>query len=282
MKSSENAAQRIAAADRILLILDYDGTITPIVKRPKEAVIPLDSKEVILRLTDHKKLHVCVMSGRSLKDLRDRVGVPGIIYVGNHGLEAYGIEYDVPGLERSKIRKMMSEFSRSARGRLKGIQGVIVDNKGLTVGIHYRLADQKEVPKIRQIVEELMAKFQEARVTFGKMVFEVRPRIHWDKGTMARMLYELMRISFSDEKVLPIYIGDDTTDEDAFIALAGVGVTIVVSDNQRRSEARYCIAGTEGVHMLLQELDLFLRECSAGKSDAEKTMRDWASLQESC
>ncbi len=280
MRPSGNAAHRIANADRILLILDYDGTLSPIASRPEEAFLPRETREALAQLTELSCLQVCIMSGRSLEDLRERVEVPGLIYIGSHGLEAQGIHFEVPGMDGARIRNSMKEFQSAAERSLPGLEGLIIENKGFSVAVHYRLVDEDQASRIREILEKLMTSFPEARLTFGKKVFEVRPDIKWDKGTMAIALLHELRASDPGTDILPIYIGDDLTDEDAFIALSKKGITILVDDGKRETQARYRVGGTQDVLHLLQELGDFLRGRGGCTSFPERELNAWAELGE--
>jgi len=211
----------------MLVALDFDGTLAPIVPHPDDAALPADTRRAIERLAGRSDTRVAVISGRALADVRDRVGVESLYYAGNHGLEIEG-----PQLRRSHpVTGEAIEALRTCVDRLRPelaeMPGVLVEDKGLTLSVHYRMA-----PDARTVVENAVvrgcAEIAGLRVTHGKMVVEVRPELDWDKGRAARFLIDSLLTETAEAPVL--FAGDDRTDEDAFLALAGRGDGIVVGD----------------------------------------------------
>ncbi|MBI4410309.1 MAG: trehalose-phosphatase [Gemmatimonadetes bacterium] len=216
-------------AGRLLVALDYDGTLVPIVARPVEAELPAAAREVLARLAARPDTDVAVVSGRELEDLRARVAIEGLYYAGNHGLEIEG-----PGLERKHpdalaLRPRMARCGEKLRARLAGISGVVVEEKGLTASVHYRLVEEAgAVARVRATVRELCGSEPRLRLTEGKKVLEVRPAVDWDKGRATR--YLLDALAPGPATLIPaLFIGDDRTDEDAFTALRDHGEGIVVA-----------------------------------------------------
>jgi trehalose 6-phosphate phosphatase len=194
------------------LILDVDGTLAPIVTRPELARVPEKTRTELERLAAAYRLVACV-SGRAGADAERLVGVPGIRYVGNHGLELHP---DAEGLA-ARIASFREQVGRE------------VENKGLTLSYHYREAPDEEAACRELEVVAAQAETRGLEARWGRKVLEIRPSIEADKGTAVRAL---LRDSGATRA---LYAGDDTTDLDAFAGLAGAGLdhyvrVAVVSD----------------------------------------------------
>jgi len=217
---------RVAAADQILLLLDFDGTLAPIVDDPASAKMPAAVRETLISLSEADRVRVCIISGRALADVRARVGIPALIYAGNHGLEieGQGLCYTEPeaGLRRPLIRELCGSLST----RLGRVAGIEVENKGLTAAIHFRRAPAARAEVLDVTWREISRRRDDLVLRMGKMVCEIRPSTNWDKGAAALWLKERL---YGAKPVLTICIGDDLTDEDAFGALPD-GVNIKVGD----------------------------------------------------
>jgi trehalose-phosphatase len=233
---------------RLFIFLDYDGTLAPIVEKPAYAVIPKQTKDLLRELSKSPRFRIAVISGRSLKDISRMVGLNDIIYGGNHGLELAGpgVRFNSPVSQ--KHRDILKKILRVLRNKLRSIKGVLIENKDLSLSIHYRRVNNKNIPLVKNIFCEATA-FNlwrnEIRVRLGKKVFEVCPPVNWDKGKA--VLWLLHNISFSEKApVFPIYIGDDMTDEDAFKTLKDSGFTVFVGRPQK-TYAQYYVNNTDEV-----------------------------------
>lgn len=233
----------------IFLFLDYDGTLTPLVDTPQAAIIPKETKTLLKELTKSLRVKIAIISGRALLDIKNKVGLKNIIYVGNHGLEIKGskIRFESPTSVTYKaiIGKIKSDLAK----RLSSIKGVILEDKGLSLSIHYRLVDKKYIPKVKTIVHEttiLYAVRNKIKIKPGKEVLEIRPPLEWDKGKTVLWLLGRQKFALGDKPIIPIYIGDDITDEDAFRVLRNKGLTICVGV-PNSSEAKYYLKDTKEV-----------------------------------
>ena len=253
---------KIHNGPKVLLLLDYDGTLTPIVKKPELAQLSGANRRLLQNLG--KKLILGIISGRSLKDIKHLVKVPGIIYAGNHGLEiefpgkvyshtknkSFGVGvYVIPGV--SGFSKLLDKLASILYQRLVHIPGVIVEHKGLTLSLHYRSVNRLRHAEVRRLFNNVVNPFiktDKVEITTGKKVFEIRPPIEWDKG---RVVVKIMRRVKGG--VLPIYIGDDVTDEDAFKAIRNNGITIYVG-RPRESYAQYFVWNVEEVIRFLRKI----------------------------
>lgn len=236
----------------IIVFLDYDGTLTPIVERPELAVISEEMKGTVLRLSEI--FTVSIVSGRATDDVKGKVGLENLFYAGSHGFE---IIYPNGKLklndEAQKIRPIIDEAYKKLSSSLSSVKGAFVEHVKYTLSTHYRLAADKDVPLVEKIVDDLLKEYPMLRKTHGKKVFEIRPRIDWDKGKAVDWILNDIS-STPQEKLFPIYIGDDITDEDVFRILKDRGLGIVVLDSVRASEARYKVSQPKDVQKVLEFL----------------------------
>jgi trehalose 6-phosphate phosphatase len=216
-------------AGHLLLGLDFDGTLTPIMPRPEDAALPRDAGDVLLSLSRRADTWIAILSGRALRDIAQKVGLDGAFYAGNHGLEITG-----PGVHRvheqaEAARSLMAELSARLQHDLAAIPGAQLEDKGLTLSVHYRRApDEHAERRSVATVEQLCAPFDELRVTHGKKVVEVRPAVDWHKGEALRFLRDT--IARGAAPVPTVFIGDDITDEDGFRQVGPDGYGIIVAD----------------------------------------------------
>jgi len=232
----------------LAVFLDYDGTLSPTADRPDLATLPEAMREAVAALSG--KATVAIVSGRDLRNLRHLISIPGIFYVGSHGFEMEGPDGrrldDDPG---GRCLPALGRAEDELHEALDGIPGSLVERKRFSVAVHYRLVSAEDRPAIEQAVSTALARHGELRRADGKMVYELRPAVEWDKGTAVLRLLEIL-----GGDPLPVYVGDDITDEDAFRALQSRGVGVVVSEERRPTAATYRLHGTDAVRSLLQEL----------------------------
>ncbi|NQU73421.1 MAG: trehalose-phosphatase, partial [Candidatus Omnitrophica bacterium] len=175
----------IKTAGHIFLALDYDGTLTPIVKKPGLALLSKTTKKKLVNINRSRRFTVGIISGRAIDDIQKKVGIKNIYYGGNHGLEIRGpgMRFVSPGSKR--IKSFMRFFERELSKKLKHIKGAFVENKGLTLSVHYRLVKEGQVSMVKNVFHSTLRPFvrrKRVRVTSGKKVLEVRPRLELDKG----------------------------------------------------------------------------------------------------
>ncbi|MFQ6129399.1 MAG: trehalose-phosphatase [Candidatus Hadarchaeaceae archaeon] len=241
-----------ALAPGALLLLDYDGTLTPIVERPELAILSSDMKELLKGVSRHYTLGI--ISGRSLADVRRIVGLGGIYYAGNHGFEISGPNVELVKPEAERVRPILVKLCEELRGKLGNIKGAIVEDKGSTVSVHYRLVAEEEFEHLKNIFEKAVGPHIDSgvvKVTQGKKVFEIRPNVEWDKG---KAVLWISGVVDPKGKLMPIYLGDDRTDEDAFSALKEKGVTILVSEGPVESNAKYFVKNVDEVKIFFERL----------------------------
>jgi len=215
----------------ILLLLDYDGTLTPLAETPTKAVISQETKELLRKLSKSSHCAVGIISGRSLEDIKNTVGIKNIIYAGNHGLEIEGPKIKFESLVSPRLKSIIRNIAEELSKRFSSIKGVLIEDKGLTLSIHYRLVDKKDMPALERFFFEVTNSYTlrgKIKINSGKKVYEIKPSVQWDKGKIVLWLMARQQFASGENKVMPVYIGDDVTDEDAFKVLKRKGLTIFV------------------------------------------------------
>ncbi|MBD3236346.1 MAG: trehalose-phosphatase [Candidatus Eisenbacteria bacterium] len=237
---------------RAVAALDYDGTLTPIVSRPEDAHLDTATREVLGRLA--ARLPVVVISGRDLADVRERVALDGIHYAGSHGFEIVGPDggrFEQP--EALEILPRLDAVERRLREACADLEGVQVERKRFSVAVHVRRADEGTTERAAGLVRDVGDEESRLRLSHGHEVYDLQPDLEWDKGhALRRILDELGEGAPSP---LPaFYIGDDTTDEDAFRTLGDRGVSIVVMQETRETAADYALRDPYEVRRFLRLL----------------------------
>src|SRR5215472_11200327 len=232
----EHIQEMARSGDRLAVFLDYDGTLTPIVGHPQDAWLSESMRQTLRSLA--ARLPVAILSGRDLDDVRGRVLVDGIVYAGSHGFDIAG----AGGLRRQLgdvYLPVLSAAENELREALDDIAGAQLERKYFSVAAHYRNVNENDADKVALAVEKVAARHRELRRIDGKKVYELLPDIDWNKGKAVLWLLETLNLE--RENVLPIYIGDDNTDEDAFRAVERRGVAILVSEQSQPTTARYSL-----------------------------------------
>jgi len=251
--------RQLGAARHILLLADYDGTLTPIVERPELAQLPNRVRPLIERLSQRSDITVGIVSGRALSDLRTMVGISGLVYAGNHGLEIEGPGVSFVSPLAAELRPALRVIHFVLSRALSTVKGVLVEDKGLSLSVHYRMVDPERVQEVEDIVRKTIGQAQAAgtaRLTSGKKVHEIRPGVDWNKGKAVRLLMKRDGKGGRRSGLLPMYLGDDSTDEDAFrvIEAYGKGVSVFVGEPGSQSAARYYLKSPEEVCQFLEML----------------------------
>lgn len=248
----------------LLVAVDYDGTLTPIAATPDEAVLSREVKSVLEELARVKDCELAIVSGRALKDIRKMVGIKNIVYVGNHGLEIDGPRIHFESLTPPDIKRIFAEIKDGLAKNLAKLEGVIIEDKGLTLSVHYRLVPEEKTDAVAKVFHKTCRPYHAAkqiRIGSGKKVFEIKPPLEWDKGKAVLWLLAQQTRASGKDRILPVYIGDDRTDEDVFLALRKNGITVFVGRGEQ-SAARYYVNDTGEVLRFLRLIRDFKREAA--------------------
>jgi len=209
----------------LAVFLDYDGTLTPIADRPEQAALSDSMRAIVRNLAE--RCTVAIVSGRDRHDVEELVGIDSLIYAGSHGFDiASPTGRHLERREGAEYGTLLSTVERWVHADLDGIDGVLIELKKASVAVHYRLVAESDRPRVTAAVDTVLAKHPELKMTPGKMVCEIQPKLDWNKGKA--VLYMLEALDLDKADVMPLYFGDDITDEDAFAALKGRGISVFV------------------------------------------------------
>lgn len=240
----------------LVVMLDVDGTLAPIVSRPEDATVSAETRAVLDRLVASKHVHVVLVSGRTATDARAIVRVNGVWTIGNHGFETVTPEGELetdPDLADQAAA--IAQAARELEPIVAAVTGAKLENKRWTLSVHYRLAARDAVPPLRAEVERVALGFR-LRMTDGKEIVEVRPIAHVDKGTAVVLLGE--RLGAFGEEASVLFMGDDRTDEDAFRSLrarSSRAVTIRIDESgEDETAAEVRLRDPAAVHEFLEWL----------------------------
>ena len=260
------------------VFLDYDGTLTPIVDTPDQALLAPEVRRTLVRLTT--TVLTGIISGRDLHDVRHLVQVEGLLYAGSHG-------FDIQLPEGRRIQphppsQDLDQAEQDLRLSLGDLSGIMLERKRFSLAIHFRLASEAEEKEMRRRLKPALALFSSLRFFEGKKVIEVQPDLEWDKGQA--LLHVLQQVAQPARKLFPLYLGDDTTDETAFAVLktppghsekhppappeggtgaAHCGLGICVGDEDRLTWARFRLKDPQEVHTFLQRFTAWMQETGA-------------------
>ncbi|XP_046447216.1 alpha,alpha-trehalose-phosphate synthase [UDP-forming]-like [Daphnia pulex] len=262
----------LSGGDKLAILLDYDGTLAPIAPHPDMAIIPNETKRVLERLSNCPDVYVAIISGRGVASVKSMVGIENITYAGNHGLEIVhpdGTKFTHP---------MPSEFEDKVSQLMEKLQdevcsyGAWVENKGVLLTYHYR-----EAPE--DVRDDLVERARFLIKAYGFNCFpalcalEAKPPVEWDKGRAA--IY-ILRTAFGvdwSERIRIVFAGDDVGDEDAIVALKGIGATFRVgSDMEITTAADRRLPNTDVVLALLKWIERFMMHRKPPRFSASMTM----------
>jgi alpha,alpha-trehalase len=226
--------------------LDFDGTLTPIAGHPDDAILLESMREILVAL--NRRFPIAIISGRGLADLKEKVNVAGLTYVANHGMEissdGFSFVYDIGALETDALGAVAGKLATLSASH----DGTVLEVKGPTLSIHYRLLDSTRKSSFLKLVASVLRPYDTGgliRITSGKEVVEVRPTANWDKGSAVEWLMERRRFAGT----VPFCMGDDETDEDAFRVIKGIGLSLCVG--RRKSGADFYLEDQSEVEALL-------------------------------
>lgn len=238
------------------IFLDYDGTLTPIVARPELAILSDAGRDVVKTLAS--KRPVAVVSGRDRPDVEKLVGIGGLVFAGSHGFDIVtpdgkSVDNQVGG----DVTGLLDRVEERLSALLGPIEGSLVERKKFSIAAHYRLVADADYGQFRQGLDTVLGAFPEIKEKTGKKVFEYQPRIDWDKGKC--VLYLTKALGLDGPEYMPMFFGDDVTDEDAFQVLQTIGTSVIVSEpaddtTERTTYAHFRVYDCEQLLELLQKM----------------------------
>ncbi|GLJ36938.1 hypothetical protein SUGI_0746980 [Cryptomeria japonica] len=271
---------------QIAVFLDYDGTLSPIVDDPERAFMSVEMRSTVKELA--KYCPTAIISGRSRDKVFDFVQLAELYYAGSHGMDimlpARAFNGTKNGYTRNRDQKgnevvlfqpareflpMIDEVYKLLQEKVKIITGATVENNRFCVSVHFRCVQEKDWSALTEIVRNLLQTYPRLHLTQGKRVLEIRPLIKWHKGNALEFLLESLGLASSSD-VIPLYIGDDCTDEDAFNVLKarGRGFSILVSSVPKKTNASYSLRNPSEVMEFLRHLVTWKQQSSNSRSKA--------------
>ena len=258
---SSQIYNKILKSNSIVLFLDYDGTLVSFKNRPKEVKTPKKIKKIIRQLIKNPKIMVIIVTGRTLYDIKKLLNVNGLSFIALHGLQIETVSrFQYIWKQADQARLLVKSIKERMQTELEKEKGAFIEDKELTVVLHYRLLQTNRI-------QNTLNKFRKAvyyndkknifEIINGEKVIEARPK-GWNKGKAIEMF---LAKHAKKKNILPIYIGDDITDEDAFKFLGKRGVSIYVSNqSKRKTTARYWLKNPDDVYYFLQSLSKLINQ----------------------
>lgn len=235
---------------RAFLFLDFDGTLVDLAPRPEDVVVKADLRDLLSRLQAVLDGRLAIVSGRSVATLRTMFGLNDHLLAGSHGLE---LAYPGGTLEAPVRPAALDQAQQELICFIEGKSGLLVEEKSLGVALHYRLAPQRQ-DECRAICEALSVETG-LFLQHGKMMFELRPGNGGKGAAVARLLAETELIG-----ARPIFMGDDVTDEDGFLAAARQGGSGILVGSPRFTAAHYRLDSVTAAHLWLSKSEEQLRK----------------------
>ncbi len=257
--SWKTIAERVSQSQRIYLCFDLDGTLASIRRRPTLVTLAATTRRRLVQLRRHSRVRLMFVSGRGLADLKRVVGLKGVYYVGNHGLEIEGPDFSYVPASARRSRTRLLRLAAYLVCHLPPIPGAWMEEKGLTLSFHLREVRSTDRPALTRALWRLLnaaIKQGWVQLTRGRLVWEVRPAVDWDKGQAVRWLYQRLN-DRNAKSPLIFYAGDDVTDEAAFRAVNQLrGISILAGRNRlmQHTAAAYRLRGPADVQVWLREI----------------------------
>jgi len=244
------------AGKQPVLFLDYGGTLAPATQRFEDVRISKKTRRILRKIA--RLMPVTIVSGRDVEDICMQVGLQELFYAGSHGLDIRGHDIHLELPEGDESLEDLDRAMETLTRQLENIAGVSIERKRFAIVVHFHQEDIDNANQVAAVVKQVQALLPRLKITGGKEVLELLPDIDWDKGRAMNWL--LSELGMDGTNVLPIYIGDDITDEAAFIKLREKGIGILVADRPQPSAATYRMNNPEEVLDLLKCLIEFTKD----------------------
>lgn len=235
---------------KLFLSFDFDGTLVPLKKNPDDCYLTDNIKESLNQLK--KKVRIAIISGRDLEDLKKRISIDGIFYSGNHGLQIEGPDMRHTNPDAESFKCYLDEIYIKVKKLMNRIPGIIVERKTFSFALHYRQVEINLRKELKNLFSEVISssdiKNKNIKVLTGKMVFEVLPAIDWNKGKTVLFILK----NFGEE-FLPVFIGDDRTDETVFKEIGNIGLTVRIGRSKNTS-AEYFLRRQSEVYKFIKNI----------------------------
>lgn len=244
----QDIKKRIDGSDSVVLFLDYDGTLVRFKNKPTQVIPPQEVIEILEKLVRYPKLKIFIVSGRTLSELKRMLPVKGLSFIGLHGLEMEHRDKNFLWEGAKEIEPIISHIKKEVLKKFGREKKIIVENKTYTLAFHYRMLGREKVEEVKKEFIKIVKRHNNGNLEIlpGAEVLDVRPK-GWDKGKAVSLI--LKKLSGS----IPLYIGDDRTDEDAFRILKQ-GITILVSEKIKESYAKFYLKNPDEVLRFLEEV----------------------------
>ena len=251
--SEESDVFELFKQKKPVFFLDYDGTLTPIVQRPEDATLSDEMRQTLARLAE--RYTVAVVTGRDKEDVQQFIGLDNIIYSGSHGYVTEGpnglyMEHEDADKIIKALDAIEDELNEIFGDKAPGVQ---IDRKRYAIAVHYRNAKEDDIPLVFDAVDKMLKKHEGHKKGEGKMVVEIKPDIDWHKGKAVLWIMEALGID-QDDKVIPVFIGDDVTDEDAFEAIKDKGLGLLVENHGQETAAAYSLKNVYQVRAFFERI----------------------------
>lgn len=251
--SRQEALERAVRATDLFCFLDYDGTLAPIAPTPAEARPVPGTVAVLSALATTPHTQIAIVSGRTIADLRSLLDISGVYYVGVHGVEMCrpdGSSQTANGV--ALVTSYLPMIKQHLEREVAPLKGALIEDKGVALACHYRLASRADAATARQTVSHVALDYQRRGLPIdllhGHEVTEIRPA-SITKGTAVLAL-----LAKSPPATVPLYVGDDRTDVEAFASLPSNGIAVHVGPSPAPPAAHFVLADPYAVHAFLQEL----------------------------
>lgn len=244
-------------AANFFFFFDFDGTLVPIQDDPSGCVLSPEIKDYLNVIISSGKAYVAILSGRTMRDIKKLAPIEGIYYGGNHGLEISGPNITFVHPDALCGKRATDRIFKKIKKRILNIEGAVIEKKKYGFSLHYRRANKEDKATIKRIFYETIDNSidrQTFSVLRGKKVLELVPRVKWDKGKAALFLLESQNKNY-----LPLYVGDDKTDEKAFQALGETGITVRIGKS-KKSVAQYYLKGQWQISRFLKHVNNLIQE----------------------